>query len=226
LPALRDPRYVRVYGKPMFVVFAPHELPDPAAFIDHWRRLAAANELPGLYFVAITNDVKSPRYDPFDAITPLPPQDFLGTRPRNVLVNVRRLFQERYTGARLNRFVKNRFRRPQRFLYTDVVDEALRDLPVGPRFLPCVLPNWDNTPRSGVHGIVYHGATPERFGRYLEKALTRVRDRPPEERIVFIKAWNEWAEGNYLEPDRRFGTQWLDVLRAGVYGAPAPVNHT
>jgi hypothetical protein len=80
------------------------------------------------------------------------------------------------------------------------------------RMLPSVYPNWDNTPRSGRRGLVLHGSTPERFRVHLRAALDAVDDVPAPERLVFVKSWNEWAEGNHLEPDRRFGRAYLDVL--------------
>ena len=81
---------------------------------------------------------------------------------------------------------------------------------------PSVVPGWDNTPRAGPKGIALTGATPELFGQHLRDILAAVADRPAEDRIVFIKSWNEWAEGNYLEPDRKFGHGYLDAVRAAV----------
>lgn len=90
-------------------------------------------------------------------------------------------------------------------------------MPDDPRFLPSVLPNWDNTPRSGPRGVVFEGATPALFEQYLRKALSRVQGRPRETSIIFLKAWNEWAEGNYVEPDARYGHGYLDAIRRVVY---------
>jgi hypothetical protein len=89
-------------------------------------------------------------------------------------------------------------------------------MPDDARFLPCVLPNFDNTPRSGVRGFVFENATPELFRRYLDKAIEKVRNRPRDSAIIFVKAWNEWAEGNYLEPDERYGHAFLDAVRDAV----------
>ena len=83
---------------------------------------------------------------------------------------------------------------------------------------PLVLPNWDNTPRSGMRGLVFENATPELFRGLLREAITRVADRPADERIVFLKAWNEWAEGNYIEPDQKWGRAWLEAIREELRG--------
>lgn len=217
--AFEDDRYTRVDGKPLFAVFAPHNLPSPDAFIDHWRELASKAGFPGLFFVAITHKFRAgssryqePELKPFDAVTPLVPQDYLQTIGRASKGSLGRRSKELNFG-RLSRFKPARWQRPTRIEYSDVVAHALEDLPVGERYLPSILPNWDNTPRSGTRGVVYEGATPELFEVYMEKALDRVADRPAEKRIIFLKAWNEWAEGNYVEPDDRYGHAYLDAMR-------------
>jgi hypothetical protein len=97
-----------------------------------------------------------------------------------------------------------------------------RELPAPPEGLqsetlhPCVYPNWDNTPRSGRAGLVLTGSSPELFRTHLEEAIARVASRPEEERLVFVKSWNEWAEGNYLEPDLEHGHGFLRALAGAV----------
>ena len=76
------------------------------------------------------------------------------------------------------------------------------------------MPNWDNTPRSGVRGSVHLDSTPELFAEMLRNALKRSEHvKNPDERIIFVQAWNEWAEGNYLEPDRQYGHAYLQVIK-------------
>jgi hypothetical protein len=94
----------------------------------------------------------------------------------------------------------------------------------GQRRYPSVLPNWDNTPRSGIDGVVVHESTPALFRLQLRKALDLVRELPGDERIVVVKAWNEWAEGNHLEPDSRDGRAYLDVVREEMCETAA-LNH-
>jgi hypothetical protein len=103
--------------------------------------------------------------------------------------------------------------RPTVYRYEKVIDSLVADRVPGVESFPCVIPNWDNTPRSGGNGLVLHGSTPELFRRHLRRALDRMRDVPRDHRIVFIKSWNEWAEGNHLEPDLKFGLRYLEVLQ-------------
>ena len=78
---------------------------------------------------------------------------------------------------------------------------------------PCIVPNFDNTPRSGRDGIVLTDSKPEYFRAHVRDAVASVADRPWQERLVWVKSWNEWAEGNYLEPDLETGRARLEALR-------------
>ena len=78
---------------------------------------------------------------------------------------------------------------------------------------PCVIPNWDNTPRSGLDGLIIHESSPELFRIHLKDALGKIAGHPDEHRIIMLKAWNEWAEGNYVEPDLKFGLGYLQAIR-------------
>jgi hypothetical protein len=223
--AFEDPRHLTVDGKPMFVIFKPHDLPSTGAFITHWRELAAKAGYPGLYFVAIgsryepyIDPYRDPILAPFDAVTPLVPQDYLQSVARETgKFDIPRRIRELNFGSRLNKLKSKRWRRPSRIQFADVVAHALEDIPPGDRYLPCVLPGWDNTPRSGYLGVVYEGETPELFKTYLRKAVDKVANHPEQRRIVFLKAWNEWAEGNYVEPDSESGHSYLDAIRSVLF---------
>jgi hypothetical protein len=97
--------------------------------------------------------------------------------------------------------------------YEDVLPMLLRNNIVDWLDYPLVLPNWDNSPRSGMRGLILRNSTPALFKKHLREAVCRVKDRADDERIVFLKAWNEWAEGNYVEPDQKWGRKYLEVIR-------------
>jgi lipopolysaccharide biosynthesis protein len=200
LPAFRDPRYFRVDGKPLFHVFFTSALPDPQHFLDFWRGLAIDAGLPGIYFVGSSPPVRPPGGPDFDAfVVAAHPQRYI--RRRDV---VRRL------GRRLGVPPVRSYRR-----FSAAIPQLVQNV----HSLPCVVPGWDNTPRSGKEGVVLHGATPEEFQRQVERAVHCVRSYPRDEQIIFVKAWNEWAEGDYLEPDRRYGRGFLEALRGGLESA-------
>ncbi|WP_202613629.1 glycoside hydrolase family 99-like domain-containing protein [Ornithinimicrobium cerasi] len=202
LPAFRDERYLRVDERPVFYVFRPEELPDAAGFVDHWQGLARAAGLPGLYLVAEVSDLvgAGPRYDNheadgFDAgvYMRLPART-------DGLARLRMRATRKVLGGG-----------PEIYKY-----EESASLPPSGRYLPCVYPNWDNTPRSGRRGLVLTGSHPDRFEVGLRAAARHLRTRPKQERLLWIKSWNEWAEGNHLEPDLEHGRRWLEAVRDGL----------
>jgi lipopolysaccharide biosynthesis protein len=203
LPAFSDRRYLRVDGKPLFVIYNPRKLPDSRRVTDLWRELATKSGFPGLFMVAeYYGSTWDPRLAGFDAVVtvrlpPLRRQWVPWTQP---IEKLRGKFQY-WMG------------KPVIYKYDEFVDSLAEDVVKGIESFPCVIPNWDNTPRSGVSGLVLHGSTPDGFRRHVNCVLERVRNVPREHRIVFVKAWNEWAEGNHLEPDLKFGLGYLEALR-------------
>jgi hypothetical protein len=106
---------------------------------------------------------------------------------------------------------------PTVFLYKDYIKFALPGLCEDFDEYPCVIPNWDNTARCGSRAHILHDSTPELFRLHLRKAIEQVSQRIPEKRIVFVKSWNEWAEGNCLEPDQKFGRSYLEVCKDELF---------
>ena len=102
---------------------------------------------------------------------------------------------------------------------------ATRPQPPFPRF-PGLTPSWDNTPRRRRDGVVLTGSTPARYQRWMEACLTRARGRDADESLVFVNAWNEWAEGNHLEPDARFGRGYLEATGRAVERAALTTTAT
>ena len=81
---------------------------------------------------------------------------------------------------------------------------------------PTLLPQWDRTPRAGIKTDPLTKSTPEKFQKTVEEAINLVKDKQPEHQILFLKAWNEWGEGNYVEPDQKYGHGWLNAIRNAI----------
>ena len=206
LPAFSDPRYVRIDGRPLFTIFRPHDLPAPRATLDLWRRLAVEAGLPPLYIIGQHHDPNADLHAlGFDA---------------SVIVNVKPRLRWRRPARVLLSMVGAKLRRqPHAYDYDAAVADAVTAPVAGIRSHPAVVPNWDNTARSGRAGVVLHDATPERFRTHLRAAVERVSTEPPGQRLIFVKSWNEWAEGNHLEPDERWGDAYLRVIQDEVLEA-------
>lgn len=196
LPALLDPRYLRVEDRPLLVVFQPMEIPNVQDFCKQWRELAAKAGLKGLHLVGFGTTGFVPRDCGFDAS----------------ILHGPRLPHPHKGHYGQQRFWHRLLRIPAVSSYRSFVRRGFPTIASDLDY-PVAIPNWDNTPRAGRAGSVLHGATPELFATHLRQAISRVSDRAPDKRIVFLKSWNEWAEGNYLEPDQRYGRAFLEAIR-------------
>jgi len=209
--AFEDPRYIRVGGKPMFLVYRVHLLPDPAGTAARWRQEAARRGLPGLYLCTVMS-ASSNYFDPvsigFDAAVDFQP----GWRNRGPLQQIPRWRRITATQRRaLRAYRDNRV-----FAYPAMVEQVTAQPEPPFRFFPAVTPAWDNSPRLRKGGaIIFKDSRPDVYGRWLKHAIDfTVRRNRGDERVVFINAWNEWAEGNHLEPDQRWGHAYLEQTLA------------
>jgi hypothetical protein len=208
LPAFRDPRYIRVDGKPLFLIYKPWMIPNLSEFSTLWKKLAAESGLPGLHLVGIARN-GDPLRDGFDASVSSAPDVQIDRMPRGLMRRIGdRVSRQIFRKQSLDILCRDLFGIPRNRKYRDVADSCLTE-PIPNYEYPVVVPNWDNTPRSGTNGIVLKDTSPEVFAALLRRACGLVKHRDPQRRIVFIKSWNEWAEGNYLEPDLRFGSRFL-----------------
>ncbi|MEI7861593.1 MAG: glycoside hydrolase family 99-like domain-containing protein, partial [Planctomycetota bacterium] len=204
LGPLGDPRAIRIDGRPVFMVYRADQLPDPARTTDLWRREAERAGLPGLYLMAVETGWDS-GWDAtkvgFDAKVLFQPQfSLLATVPRRDVWEARTKI----------------------FAYDDAWPVLANPPPVSyPRF-DTVFPGWDNTARRGEDAWVVHGNTPASYEEWLRLAVNRTLTRPEDQRIVFINAWNEWAEGAHLEPDRKHGRGFLEATRRVVMPTEVP----
>lgn len=213
LPAFTDDRYICIKGKPLFMIFYPEGLPDPVRFTDHWRELAEKAGLPGLYFLGVMNFSGNPTEFGFDAATTHPPGDIFRRFPIRFIDKL----SFKLTGLDYRTYQSKRGI-PKKYDYRTYLESVPFDLPFDRNYFPCILPDWDNTPRYGNKGVLLQGSTPQLFGDHLCRAIETISSRDSEERLIFIKSWNEWAEGNYLEPDQITGMAYLEEIRRIIFG--------
>jgi hypothetical protein len=206
--AFSDHRYIRVNGRILFLIYKPWKIPDQKAFTDCWRKLALEEGISDFYFIGVS-DTPIPPESGFDGIISgapdLPEKTIFPTFAEQLFHRIFSLNLRNWLRV-LNRVG------PEVYPYASFVHHTF-NLPLPANEFPVVIPNWDNTPRVGRNGIVLHGSSPELFSMLMQKSIGRVADKPDGEKLIFIKSWNEWAEGNYLEPDRQWGKEYLDALR-------------
>ena len=198
LPLFRDRRYVRIDGRPLLLVYKIAELPDLAGTVALWRGICADARVGDPYLAAVQrHGLDDPTPFGFDASVEFPP---IGHAAESVV--------SRLSGA-------DPAFRGSAFGYANLAaDYLLRPRPAFRTFRG-VTPMWDNTARRQHDGMVIQGSSPELFGTWATHALEQTRIwHDGESRLLFVNAWNEWAEGNHLEPDAVHGRRYLEALRA------------
>jgi hypothetical protein len=215
LEAFTDERYLTVEGRPIFVIYHPRQMPGIKQVTDFWRDLAIKSGLKGLHLVAYIYADDMPEWSPndngFDAALVSNELRIIRESATSFMRRVRRQLS---MSRKFRALYKSIRRLPIHiYMYEDALPYFVHQEPLPFEYYPCIVPNWDNTPRSGLDGFVLHNSTPELFRTQIRIARARVKSLPDDRRIIFVKSWNEWAEGNHLEPDLRFGMRYLDVLR-------------
>lgn len=190
-----DSRYIRVDGKPLLIVYKANQLPDIAATIRRWREHRKSKGLSDLYLVmAQTFGATNPQPYGFDAAVEFPPH--VGVAAENIKHFMPGLMPE-FEGSIFD------YRR---------IPPLHKDTKADFTLFKTVFPAWDNTPRRGTSSSLFAFSTPELYAKWLESALLYAsKNLPGEQQITFINAWNEWAEGAYLEPDTHFGYAYLNA---------------
>lgn len=206
-PLLKDPRYLRVDGKPLLIVYRINLLPHPRQTAEVWREYCRANGIGEIHLVVAQSfGIGDPHPYGFDAAVEFPPHG----------IHIDRM------NRHIN-FVNPDFH-GNVYEYAHVVESQLaKDMPSEYTLYRSVFPAWDNEARKPGRGHVFHNSTPELYLRWLGGICDQTNKRQnPEEKLVFINAWNEWAEGAHLEPDRRFGYAYLEATQQTLAHFPSP----
>ena len=225
LPAFKDKRYIKVDGKPLFLVFSPEDIPDNDLFLSIWRKLAEENGLEGIYFVARVSATGRFSLTNFDYTT------IVNDRYNKVLeigYDAINSDTTRYAEIIVEGTYKKMIRAGLARMGIDLVYrydyKALRKhffLPVEKEVNvhPQIVPRMDRTPRAGKAARIYVNSTPDEFEKAIKDAIRQIEHKDPEHRILFLTSWNEWGEGNYMEPDLKYGHGYLDALKNVIFSS-------
>ncbi len=208
LKAFKDSRYLKINNSPLFYIFDPVSIPDE--YISNFKKWTKEAGFNDLFLVAnITHpNVKK--------------NELIG-RGYNA-VTYQRLgssFSENKAKRgfiRLFKKIKNlMFQLPPRlydyrkiYHYLITEDDKQEDV------IPSLVPQWDHTPRSGWNGVLFHNSSPQYFSKHVLDGLNAIKDKSESRQILFLKSWNEWGEGNYMEPDLKFGKGYIKALKETI----------
>lgn len=225
IKAWKDPRAIKVDDKPVFVIYRPQHITKIDEMLSYWRDLAKQDGLPGLYFIF------QKQYDlgnenclnSFDAVFQFQPGESVNSPTFNkskigssfwvkFLRNLPENFQDRLRTFRAKFYKEITF-----YEYEDVWKKAVEIRP-DPSITtyPGAFVDWDNASRYKKRATIFRGASPEKFKKWLGILIASMSERKLPENFIFLNAWNEWSEGAYLEPDERFGYQYLEALSSAL----------
>lgn len=205
LPAFKDHRYIMVDGKPIFVIWSALTLPNPKHFFEMWNTMAIENGLKGVHFVGLQGGPLKGWCNTLNAgYDAMCWENFYSAEYKASWLKT-------YLFPKLHRFGSPRFL-IKKYKYKDIINNYFTKIDRNENVYPTIVANYDRSPRGGNKAVVFYGSTPELFKQHLLQALDVIKDKQEEHKILFLRAWNEWGEGNYIEPDAEFGTQYLDVL--------------
>lgn len=219
--AWKDPRAIKVNGKPVFVIYRPQNIEKIDGMLTYWRNLVEKDGLPGLYFIfQKTYDLPSSvslnefdgvfQFQPFEAVN-TPPYNSSSIRNTPLFYLVRRL-PERYQDVL--RSIRAKFIKKLTLHDYDSVWQRIIEIKSDQRLtiFPGSFVDWDNTARYKNRATIFRESSPEKFFYWFSKLVESMPERNLPENFIFINAWNEWSESAYLEPDERFGFEYLEYL--------------
>ncbi len=200
LSAFKDQRYMKIDGRLIFLIYNPLDIPDFNQFKDRWQELAQKNGLPGFYFIGQARSdiqVVHPEFKKYDAINYDCISHFFNhSRWRTLIAFLTKL----------------PITKPYKRILKDYHVECIQN----ENIIPTVYPGWDVTPRRGVVGTLFTRHTPELFYKHVKHILSHTFFKEDGKKVIFLKSWNEWAEGNYMEPDMRFGKGFINALNQAI----------
>lgn len=220
LPVFSDPRCIKINGRPLFLIYRPNNLLNPLKTTDTFRNETVRNGLPEPYLIGVNShcwnlDCRTIGFDHTLLFMPqlgnLP--EFMSDEPSKT-----KRIRNKALGVNCSKL--------KLYDYDTAVASMLSNMNTYDHsVIPSIFVDWDNTARRGENAIIIANSTPAKFGKALHKIMQSIQDRPVEDRIVFINAWNEWAEGNHLEPDGKHGLGYLQQIKH-LKNFGCPLNET
>ena len=194
-PILKDPRYIRINGRPLLMIYRPSLFPEIKKTAERWRSHCRDCGIGDLYLVVShAHEHTRPAAIGFDAATEFAPNTF----EVNDISGQVQMYNGDYRGSVYD--------------YASAVDYSIQLKPPGYTKFRSICPGWDNEARKPGKGITFHHASPQIYSKWLDFLLNHTREHQKgDEKLIFVNAWNEWAEGAVLEPDRRYGYAYLET---------------
>ena len=205
----KDQRYYKKDEKLVFVIYHVDEMPDARLFMDRWQELSQKEGLPPFHFMAYADDAARMNHPSFS---------LCAETIVSCLYNVMSVGKSRFV-RRFSTFARSFFSRLlhsplNKYEYKDIRPELISPLYKDERIIPLLFPNWDNTPRREEGALILHNATPHQFHLHCKDVFTFLSGK--NNKMVFLKSWNEWGDGNYMEPCLKYGHGYIRALKSAL----------
>lgn len=207
LPYFLDDRYIRINDKPVFVIYRTELFPDIVKTTEIWRQEALKSGVGDLYLIRVESFKSGviPADIGFDASMEFQPN--WASLPKRYLPGKGKRAVDKLLG-RKRFYLKDKI-----YSYSDLIENSLSSPRASYLKYPTVTPMWDNSARRAENATIFTGSSPSLYEYWLKESISRFESPTPEENLVFINAWNEWAEGNHLEPCQKWGRAYLEATK-------------
>lgn len=220
LPFFKDPRYMTESNKPLMVIYVPNIIRKLNKMLDLWTKMAQESGFDGLTYIyqsatsAIDNTWDKSRFSYGVEMNPQYVERVFNKRKETIppsLLKYSRLIKKIF---HINRQLlpSRTSKEVRRISYDECWENILKLKPQSKKMIPCAFTDWDNTPRHRKNGYLFDGVTPEKFKYYFGKLVEKAKNEYSSD-MIFVFAWNEWAEGGYLEPDELYKYGFLDAIK-------------
>lgn len=222
LNAFKDNRYIKINNRPVFLIYRIDQIKDITQLIANWRKMTQDSGFPDIYLCAVKNNFTELSDQQilslgFDAIIDFQPNKNDYPEPHKLSGKLYKKIRKLVPDWIFNRF-KNSLPASYILNYNAIVEKLTKNAwPQNYIKIPCVFPSWDNSSRKKMATVIQN-ENPEIYKRWLSYAIKCVQNYPQQEQLIFINAWNEWAEGCHLEPDKKTGHGFLMATKSALQG--------
>ncbi|WP_131538476.1 glycosyltransferase WbsX family protein [Pedobacter nototheniae] len=216
IPFFKDERYIKIDGKPVFLVYRSELHPQINEAVSIWREEVKKAGFEDIYLIRVENFLKDldPKMHDFDASMEFAPDFAMDVKKYSKKKPISHFFRKlmHKTALKKSAFLSNNV-----YDYKDMADIMSIKSPKKYKYFRSVFPSWDNSARRKNNATIFVNSSPEKFQNWVEKTVAYTKENfEGDERIIFINAWNEWAEGCHLEPDQKYGHSYLQALKNGL----------
>jgi len=207
LQFFKDERYIKVDNKPMLLIYRTENIPNVNKMYDYWEKIAVQNGFNGIYLVETLNSFQNvPLVQKSSAVVEFEPMYTV-----NKFISIKQKIIDKINSLI---FYKGITTRNYDYIWNLIINREYQTFEKRKTFLGSFV-NWDNTARKGIKGLVFKGMSSTKFKYYFARQVEKAKQNYSE--YIFINAWNEWAEGTYLEPDKKHGHEYLKATKDTIY---------